>query len=266
MKPFLKWAGGKMKLLSILMDKFPKGKRFIEPFIGSGSISLNVDYPEYIINDVNNHLFLVWKSIEIFGIIFVEDCKKLFVSKNNNRETYNLLRKEFNETKDNLRKAVLFIYLNRHCFNGICRYNSKGEFNVPFGKYDKPYFPEKELISCIEKIKNFEIYNLDFRDIFKMVKKGDVVYCDPPYLPLSKTANFNKYSKEGFSFQDQKDLISCAKEAVKKGATVVISNHYNDLAKEIYKDADITIIDVARTISSKANNRKSVKEIIAVYK
>lgn len=273
--PFLKWAGGKRRLVPILRKKFPKRvKRFIEPFVGSGAVALNMDAPECIISDTNKDLILVFTELKKLGSGFIDECRKLFVSKNNTRDAYDSLKNEFNTigsrtTDDKLRKATLFIYLNRHCFNGLCRYNGSGEFNVPFGKYEKPYFPAAEFTTAIERVQKIEIKVADFRDIFDTVCKDDAVYCDPPYLPKSESANFDDYSVGGFSLRDHIELAACAAKAAKRGATVVISNHYNWYSREIYKKmygGSITTLDVSRTISCKSEERDPVKELIAVFK
>lgn len=268
-KPFLKWAGGKLRVVPLLKKKFPEtGGRFIEPFLGAGSVSLNVDYSKYIVNDVNADLVAVWQKFKTMGMEFVGECEKLFKENTNNRQAFDKLKEEFNQTKDKLRKATLFVYLNRHCFNGLCRYNGSGEYNVPFGKIDKPHFPREEFEKCLDRVKKFEIHNKDFREIFSMVENGDVVYCDPPYLPLTSTAHFSGYSSGGFSFKDQLQLSECADIAAKKGATVIISNHYNWYSHQIYVEmfgAKISTIDVARTISSDIEKRDAVKEILAVF-
>lgn len=269
-KPFLKWAGGKYKIIEELKRKFPKkANRFFEPFLGAGSVALNVDYPEYIVNDTNDALVSVWRHLKNEGVDFINACEELFVPKNNKREVFDKLKAEFNTTKDKFRKAILFIYLNRHCFNGLCRYNGSGEYNVPFGKYDVPYFPRKELEKCLPKIANFRIHGKDFREILDMVGKDDLAYCDPPYMPLSESANFDSYSVGGFTLKDQMDLAELAMKAAKRGAIVVVSNHYNWYAQQIYSKmygAKTSSLDVSRTISSKTEERNSIKEILAVFK
>jgi len=278
-RPFLKWAGGKAKVFPDLNEHFPtNGKRFIEPFLGAGAVALNVEkYQNYIVNDVNADLILVWKMLQENGMDFVKECKKLFIPKNNKVEAFNALREEFNHTKntkDNKeRKAVLFVYLNRHCFNGLCRYNSGGGFNVPFGKIVDPYFPQKEFEDALDKVKQFKIYSKDFREIMEMAVEGDVVYCDPPYVPISATASFSDYAKGGFSTQDHKDLALYALDAAHRGSVVIVSNHDCPATRELYvkhKEFDdvklkIFTLDVARTISSKVSERKSVKEVIVVF-
>lgn len=268
-KPFLKWAGGKSRLVGDLRKKFPRsGKRFFEPFVGAGSVSLNVDYPECIINDTNPDLIAVFCMFKKMGEEFVSECKKLFVPENNTRDAYSSLKDEFNTTKNKKRKALLFIYLNRHCFNGLCRYNGSGEFNTPIGSYEFPYFPEKEFMLSLEKVRKMQIKDLDFREIFDMVRKDDVVYCDPPYLPRSESASFDDYSQGGFSLQDHLDLALCASKAAKRGATTVISNHWNWYSREMYTkmfNGKISTRNVSRTISCKTEERKPVKEVIAVF-
>jgi DNA adenine methylase len=269
-KPFLKWAGGKFKVVPDLKKKFPNTtKRYFEPFLGAGSVALNVDYPICIVSDTNADLMLVWEMLKEMGMDFVSECEALFKTSTNKRKCYDEFREEFNTTKDKLRKATLFIYLNRHCFNGLCRYNGSGEFNVPFGKYDKPYFPREEFEKCLEKVKTFQLHTKDFREMFEMVEEDDLVYCDPPYLPMSESANFDSYSVGGFDLRDQIELAECAEKAAEKGATVVISNHYNWYSRQIYTDlygGKISKIQVSRTISSKTDKRDAVDEIVAVFK
>ena len=269
-KPFLKWAGGKYKIFSTLNKYFPEnGKKFFEPFVGAGSVALNVHYKECVINDVNHDLILTWKYLKKNKEDFVQSCKKLFDHPDaNTREFFDSRKKELNSTDNKERKAHLFVYLNRHCFNGLCRYNGSNEFNVPFGKYDKPYFPEKELLSVVPIIENWTILRKDFREIFTMMEAGDVAYCDPPYVPVSESANFGSYSAGGFGLKDQFDLAENAQKASEKGVTVIISNHYNWYTKELYTkmfNGKIHKIQVSRTISSKVEKRESVGEIIAVF-
>ena len=135
MKPFLKWAGGKFRIIDRVLDSLPKGKRLIEPFVGSGSVFLNANFEENVLADSNADLIHLYKQIQADGKEFIEYANSLFVSSNNTEVEFYKLRDEFNTTSDIKRKSALFVYLNRHCFNGLCRYNSKGKFNVPFGRY-----------------------------------------------------------------------------------------------------------------------------------
>lgn len=270
-RPFLKWVGGKYRILDKLKNEFSKEsiERYIEPFLGAGSIALNVNYPQIIVNDVNPDLISVWQMLKNMKEDFIKECKKLFIQENNTENRYYELRNEFNKTNNILRKSTLFVYLNRHCFNGICRYNSKGDFNTPIGEYEIVHFPQQEFNAALKHIEKFEIYNKDFREIFKIVNKNDLIYCDPPYLPISQSSNFNAYTKENFLLKDHLDLAECAKQAAEKGAMVIISNHYNWYSKQIYTclyESRILKINVSRTVSSKIDKRKEVEEIIAIFR
>lgn len=268
MKPFLKWAGGKFKLVEEFKRHFPKGKRFIEPFLGSGAVSLNVDYPEYIANDFNPSLVALWQCVR--SPEFIEYAETFFTAKNNKEATYYRLRRQFN---DNLRinrmtweTAALFLYLNKFGYNGLCRFNSSGEFNVPFGHKTKvPGFPRVEMEAARLLANKMKITSGDFRKVFEDVRKGDVIYCDPPYAPLSETAHFTAYSTGGFTMQDQKDLAGCARDAALKGAVTFISNHDTPEIRRMYVCSSIHEIMVQRNISCKGEKREKVKEILAVF-
>jgi len=268
MKPFLKWAGGKFKLVEEFKRHFPKGKRFIEPFLGSGAVSLNVDYPEYRANDFNPTLVALWQCVR--SPEFIEYAETFFTAKNNVEATYYSLRERFNNNlqvyPNTWETAALFLYLNKHGYNGLCRYNKDGEFNVPFGHKTKPPgFPRKELEASSVLAQKMVISCGDFRKVFEDVRKGDVIYCDPPYVPLSKTAHFTAYSTGGFTMQDQKDLATCAREAALKGAVTFISNHDTPEVRRLYVGASIHTISVQRNISCKGEKREKVKEVLAVF-
>jgi len=265
MKPFLKWAGGKYKIIDKIKASLPTGNRLIEPFAGSGAVFLNTDYSNYLIADSNADLITIFQFVQKEGLDFIEYAKGLFIPENNQQEIFYLLREEFNTTKDLRRKAAIFIYMNRHCFNGLCRYNSKGGFNVPFGKYASPTFPEKEMINFHEKSKNVVFKVSDFSETMKEAVKGDVVYCDPPYVPLNLTSNFTSYTQDGFGMDEQFKLASLANELMEKGIPVIISNHDTDFTRNAYATAKIEAFDVQRFISSNASNRNKASELIAVF-
>ena len=184
----------------------------------------------------------------------------------NNEVAFYKLREEFNTTTNIKRKAVLFIYLNRHGYNGLCRYNSSGGFNVPFGRYIKPYFPEKELYFFAEKAKQVDFIHSDFQHTFSKTTAADVVYCDPPYVPLSASASFTAYTHSAFGETQQKQLAQLAEESANKNATVVISNHDTEITREYYKNAShIYSFPVKRLISSNTAQRVPVQELLAIY-
>jgi len=266
-KSCLKWAGGKSKLLPTILPLL-KGNRLIEPFMGSGVVFLNSEQTDVLVNDFNSDLINVFQQIQKHPTRLINELKPLFLV-GNTEEDYIKYRAEFNSlTNQTLRKAALFIYLNRHCFNGLCRYNASNNFNVPYGRYDKPYLPEQEIKIITDKLKNINIqYSVgDFTNVMLSAIPGDVIYCDPPYVPLSDTASFTAYAATGFTIDQQNQLASLAETLQKKGIKVIISNHDTDFTREIYKNAsDIKTIDVHRSISANGSNRKKVQELIAIY-
>ena len=145
-RPFLKWAGSKYRIIDHIQGMLPEGERLVEPFAGSGAVFLNTDYNRYLLADNNADLISLYQILSSQGEVFIELCSRLFRDTTNKEAYYYRRRDEFNKTRNAERKAALFIYLNRHGYNGLCRYNSKGGFNVPFGRYKKPYFPADEMV------------------------------------------------------------------------------------------------------------------------
>src|SRR5688572_13598849 len=147
-KPFLKWAGSKTKLISFLKPYLPEGDyRYVEPFVGSGAVFLNTDYSKNLLCDSNEDLISLYKILKSEKRSFIKSCEGLFSKANNTDTRFYTLREEFNKSSHGERRAALFVYLNRHCYNGLCRYNSAGQFNTPFGKYSGPYFPRTEMLA-----------------------------------------------------------------------------------------------------------------------
>lgn len=265
MKPFLKWAGNKYQIIDRIKSILPKGQRLIEPFVGSGAVFLNTDYPAYLLTDNNADLIHLFNLLKNEGKHFIDSARNYFDPRHNNEKTYYELRYLFNCTKDLHLKAALFLYLNKHAYNGLCRYNASGGFNVPFGRYKKPYFPEKEMLYFIEKAQTAEFRAADFVEIMENAIPGDVIYCDPPYLPLTATANFTEFSAGGFNMEQQKKLAELAKQLSAKGIPVIISNHATDFIDEHYAPAKKITFDVQRYISCDGTNRKKEKEVLAVF-
>ncbi len=266
-KPFLKWPGGKYRLTNRINKKLAAGKRLVEPFVGSAAVFLNTDYQEYLLADTNEDLINLYRHLQSEGPIFIDYCKTFFTQKNNNEDKYYRFREEFNASTETRLKSALFLYLNRHCYNGLCRYNSKSKFNTPFGRYSRPYFPQNEMLNFFHKAKNAEFICAGFSDTLRRVTKHDVVYCDPPYIPLSKTANFTDYSTGGFKWDDQIALADWASRLSAKGIQVVISNHNTPTATELYLEAGATMenFKVRRTISCNTDKRNLVGELLAVF-
>lgn len=265
-KPFLKWPGGKYQIIDKITAVLPTGKKLIEPFVGSGSVFLNTDYDKYVLNDINYDLINIYKTLKLHGKDFISLCKTYFKPRYNKSTFYYKLRKNFNELEYNEERAALFLYLNRHGYNGLCRYNkSKKEYNVPFGSYNKPYFPEQEMLFFHKKSYKATFFCVPFQEIMKRAKKNDTVYCDPPYVPLSKTSNFTSYAPLAFTLDEHIILSELAKQLSNRGVNVVLSNHFTQFTKEIYAGAKLFKFDVKRYIGCNAESRKDIKEILAVF-
>ncbi|MDK2597145.1 Dam family site-specific DNA-(adenine-N6)-methyltransferase [Pseudoalteromonas obscura] len=269
-RAFLKWAGGKYSLVEEITKRLrsanSEAETLVEPFVGAGSVFLNSDFKRYVLNDINADLINLYKEIQRAPDEFIADAKKLFVEQNNCADAYYEYRQQFNECVDVYERAILFLYMNRHGYNGLCRYNLKGIFNVPFGKYKKPYFPENELYHFAEKAQNATFTCLSYEQVFKQLPKNSVIYCDPPYVPLSKTASFTSYAKGGFNLDDQAQLANLAERAAfDNNKPVLISNHETVWTRKIYSEAQLDVIQVKRTISPKGNGRNKVNELMALY-
>lgn len=265
-KPFLKWAGGKSRLVPLIDGRLPKKrKRLIEPFAGSSALSLALDFEEYYLNDINSDLINTYQIIKEHGHEFIDYAKSFFSDKNNQESQFYQLREKFNHTDNNAEKSALFIYLNRHAFNGLCRYNSKGFFNVPFGRYKKPYFPENEMLGFLSKSSRIWLFNQDYKLMFDDLTNDDIVYCDPPYVPLSQTSSFVAYAQNGFDYQEQINLANLAKNNCHRVQMIVISNHDTKETREFYKNADIQSVLVQRSISAKGSSRQKIAELLVIY-
>ncbi|MDZ7868733.1 MAG: Dam family site-specific DNA-(adenine-N6)-methyltransferase [Rheinheimera sp.] len=266
-RAFLKWAGGKYNLAEAIRQHLPAGDLLVEPFVGAGSVFLNTDYPAYVLNDINADLIGLYRLLQSQPEKLISAAQQFFTQQNNNKERFLELRQQFNQSEDLLERSLLFLYLNRHCFNGLCRYNQSGLFNVPFGKYKKPYFPAAEMWRFAEKAQKAEFTCLSYPELFaRLPAPPTVIYCDPPYVPLSKTASFTSYAKNGFTFDDQAELANLAEAAQAAGHTVVISNHDTPLTRKIYAGAELDSIQVGRSISQKGSSRGKVAELFAIYR
>jgi len=264
-RPFLKWAGGKYRCLEYILPCFPKGKRLIEPFAGSGVIFLNAHYEQYTLADTNHDLIDLYQCIQKEGCSFIDYCEQLFTLKNNSNERYYQLRTHFNQCTESRQRAALFLYLNRHGYNGLCRYNLKGKYNVPFGRYKKPYFPRKEMLNFHLKSQIATVVCADFHESFINAEIGDVIYCDPPYVPLNQSSNFSAYTHQKFGEKEQITLAKLAIDTSKRGIPVVISNHDTPFTRFYYQSSEIKSFSVRRSISCNGKKRHFIQELLAIF-
>lgn len=276
----LKFPGNKHKQLPTLLQLIGAGgsHHLVDPFSGSGVVGLNFDGTCQF-NDANEHVYNFFKAVQQYPKELVYKAEPLF-EKGNKKTSYDVVRHTYNKLSNSKQelnsfqntcvlRAALFLYLNKHGFNGLVRFNQKNEWNVPFGDHKSPYFPENEIKLLNAKLVNSTLTNLDFRSLLHNLPRAEgsmVVYCDPPYVPLSETSNFTQYDGSHFTLEDHMGLKIMATRAAKKGYRVIISNNKTEFTKALYKDADeLHEVAVSRTIAASGACRKSVIEVVAVY-
>ncbi|MFW6109444.1 MAG: DNA adenine methylase [archaeon] len=262
--PILKWAGGKRKLsdeIIALMPKDYRNRTYHEPFFGGGAIFFQIKPKKGSINDVNKHLINFYRIVRDKPDELVETARQYPYDK----KVYYELRDRFNhEEITDVEQAALLLYFNKTGFNGLYRVNSKNEFNVPFGRYKNPTIvPENRIYEASELLEDVEIFNKDFTYIIDYSNPGDLVYFDPPYLPVSDTADFTSYSSDGFSYDDQLMLVDTCKKLDEKDAYFVLSNSSVKLLVDKYEEYfTVHTVQAARSINSKASKRGAVNEIL----
>lgn len=268
-KPFVKWAGGKRQILDKLKKHVPENfDTYYEPFIGGGALLFELSPKKAIINDSNEELMNVYRCL-CNEDKFKKMCSVLnHYEKEHSEEFYYEIRNKdrsissYNRLSD-YTKAARTIYLNKACFNGLYRVNSKNQFNVPFGKKTKVNTYEGSNLITVSNyltINDVTILCVDFEEAVKDAKKGDFVYFDPPYD--SDTSTFNSYTEDGFGKEEQVRLARVYKELADKGVYVMLSNHNTSLVKELYKDYNIDVIEAKRNINANGKKRGYVEEVI----
>ncbi|EDR9398628.1 Dam family site-specific DNA-(adenine-N6)-methyltransferase [Salmonella enterica subsp. enterica] len=266
-RPFLKWAGGKYSMLPDLYQIIPAGMRLIEPFVGGGSVFLNSDkHVSFLLADVNTDLINLYQMLAVVPGAVIRHARVMF-DRLNDAESYTALRNEFNtQVMDGPERAAAFLFLNRHCFNGLIRYNRNNQFNVGWGKYPSPYFPEEEIKAFTEMAHNCVFMAAGFRRTLALAGEGDVVYCDPPYEPMPGTAGFTHYAAGGFTWDDHIALAECCVAAHQRGARVVIGNSTAPRVIDLYSQHgfEIRYISARRSISSKGSTRETAKDLVAI--
>lgn len=264
-RSFLKWVGGKYSCLDKILAHFPLANRLIEPFSGSGVIFMNTDYPEHVLAEDNEDLINLFNQIKIGGDDFISYCQKYFCDENISPENYYKLRDKFNARPKPRERAALFLYLNRHGFNGLCRFNGSGAYNVPIGRFKKIRFPLEEMRIFHKKSQKVTLIHADFRITFAKAKAGDLIYCDPPYAPIEQTSNFSSYTSNSFTEQDQIDLATLANQYTSLGVTTIISNHDTYFTRDIYNGSRIFSFNVSRSVNRDVSGRKPVREVLAIF-
>ena len=262
--PIVKWVGGKRQLMFELLKNMPENyNRYFEPFIGGGALFFELQPDNAYISDMNEELMNLYKVVRDNVDELITDLQKHDISKEYFMEIRNIDRAEEYEYWSDVKKASRFIYLNRTCFNGMYRVNSKGEFNVPFGHYKNPrILDENNLINCSNLLQRTEIKHADFSEILKKVKKGDFVYFDPPYVPLSETSSFTSYTKDGFDIDMQFKLRDVCDELDSMGVKFLLSNSDTKLVNELYENYNIKKVFASRQINANADGRGKITEVL----
>lgn len=276
MKPIIKWVGGKTQLLEQVKERLPVNfnkyshQTYYEPFAGGLAVLLELMPSSAIVNDINPELTNMYLQVKynVSKVIkFLSILDKQHEEWSEPKDYYYLVRSTFNKElgSNTAEQAARFIYLNKHCFNGLYRVNSKGEFNVPFnGKLSGKSFDEDHLRNVAEVLTNTLVLNKDFEDVVSGAGMNDFVFFDSPYAPLTPTS-FTDYTKEGFSYDDHVRLSKLFKELTNRGCYCMLTNHDTPLIRELYKDFRIEVIDVRRSINRNGSDRTGKEVIITNY-
>ena len=271
-KPLIKWAGGKRQIAAELFSRFPSDWNlgtYIEPFIGGGAMFLHAAPTRAVIADLNSRLFGFYLQVknnpEALYTGIVEIADEFNATEGPDKKDFYLsLRSKYNHSaEDSFESAVLLYALNKLCFNGLYRENSKGGFNVPFGqKKQLQYLDEEELRSVSTVLTDTVILNADFETTIGQAIRGDFVYLDPPYIPIDATSSFTSYHSNGFGIEEQERLASAMLKLKSAGINAMCSNSDTPLTREIYKGLNIVAIQAPRMVSAKASGRGSVSELV----
>ncbi|EHK6663633.1 TPA: Dam family site-specific DNA-(adenine-N6)-methyltransferase [Escherichia coli] len=265
-RSIFKWAGGKFGVLEQIFRYLPEGKRLIEPFVGGGAVFMNAGYQENLLNDVNADLINFYKTLQREAHSLITLAHRFFQDYNT-QEGYLAVRNAFNkQVYDDLHRAAAFLFLNRHCFNGLTRYNQAGEFNVGYGKYKTPYFPLQEMEAFLGAEGRSEFVCGDFAAVIEAAGEGDVIFCDPPYEPLPNTEGFTNYSGHDFKFEEQKRLVSLLTDAHRRGAKVLITNSGAPNIRELYHDSGFRVepLFARRSVSCKGDTRGVAHDVLGI--
>lgn len=263
-KPFVKWAGGKRQLLPQLLDNIPQRfNAYYEPMIGAGALFFSLQADKSYISDTNQQLIECYQTIKCDVEALIEDLKTHRYEPDYYYALRDADRSPFFDNWTTLKRSSRFIYLNRTCFNGLYRVNSKGYFNVPIGRYQNPKICDADNLRRVSRaLQETEIAVASFESTLDEVSTGDFVYLDPPYAPLNKTSNFTQYTKDSFGQDMQVALRDYCNRLTSKGVHFLQSNSSTPLIHELYSGYSIVEVNAARAINSKGSKRGNVTELL----
>ncbi|MBA3920573.1 MAG: DNA adenine methylase [Nostocaceae cyanobacterium] len=270
-RPFLKWAGGKRQLTPEIIashlpvKKITKSITYYEPFIGGGALLFALQPQNAVLNDSNAELINCYQVIKDSVDELIEDLKR-----HENEANYYYAVREWDrgkdyQTKTKIERASRIIFLNKTCYNGLFRVNSSGQFNVPFGRYKNPNILDIVVLKAVSQYLNehqVTISNQDFEECVRDARKGDFIYFDPPYDPVSETASFTSYDVNRFNKEEQRRLKKIVDDLTRRECNVLLSNSYTDFIVDLYSDYKQTRISATRAINSNASKRGKVEEIL----
>ena len=266
-RPFLKWAGGKRQLLPQISKLVPKMKTYYEPFIGAGAVLFHLQPKKAVINDTNVELINCYDTIKNNLDKLIEDLNN---HKNEKEYFYSIReldRMPAYQKLSDVGRSSRIIYLNKTCYNGLFRVNSQGQFNTPFGRYNNPKIVDETVLKAVNKYLNSSdvtILNLDFEEAVSTAKKGDFVYFDPPYDPISDTSSFTGYDINGFNKNEQKRLKDTFEELTNKGVKCMLSNSKTPFITKLYNEYVTIDVSAIRSINSNASKRGKIEEILVL--
>lgn len=266
-RPFLKWAGGKRQLLPQISELVPKMNTYYEPFIGAGAVLFHLQPKKVVISDTNAELINCYYMIKDNLNELIED-----LNGHKNEKEYFYSIRELDRTPDyqklsDVGKSSRIIYLNKTCYNGLFRVNSQGQFNTPFGRYKNPKIMDETVLKAVNKYLNSSdvtILNSDFEEAVSTAKKGDFVYFDPPYDPISDTSSFTGYDINGFNKDEQKRLKDTFEELTNKDVKCMLSNSKTPFITKLYKEYETIDVSAIRSINSNASKRGKIEEILVL--
>lgn len=270
--PFVKWAGGKRQLLSKIQERIPENyNHYFEPFVGGGAVFFGTQPSKALINDINKALINTYQRICDSPKEFLSEVNKIDSEMwEDGKQYYYTIREHYNDklmkTEYDVELAALFVFLNKHCFNGLYRVNGKGLFNVPYNNSRRVSVNGDSIIEISKYLQGITIIDGDFEDACRDARKGDFVFLDSPYAPLNPTS-FESYTKEGFDIESHKRLAKLYDELTMRGCYCMLTNHNTDLINELYgnKGYKIDVVSVRRMINSDASNRVGEEVIICNY-
>lgn len=270
--PFVKWAGGKRQLLDKILERMPQSyNNYFEPFIGGGAVLFKLQPERAVINDINTSLINTYRIIADNPKEFIAKVNKLDSGMGENGKTYYYsLREHYNEKlmkeEFDVELAALFVFINKHCFNGLYRVNSRGLFNVPYNNSTKVSIDAESVLAVSEYLKKVSILQGDFEEACCDAKKDDFIFIDSPYAPLNPTS-FESYTKEGFDVESHERLAKLFDELTKRGCYCMLTNHNTEFINKLYgnKGYRIDIVSVKRMINSDASKRTGEEVIICNY-